>query len=92
MTKLRAIDPNTPEISKLDADLAKLEEQIVFQTTIRAMDQFAADDNWAAAQKLASQHRHDFATYQRFQQRADFIGRVHQLITSITKLLGNPMT
>jgi hypothetical protein len=90
LTKLRAIDPNTPEISKLGADLAQLEEQIAFQTTMRAMDQFAADDNWAAAQKLASRYRKDFATYQRFQQRADFIGRVHQLITSMTQLQGSP--
>ena len=90
LSKLRALDPNTPEISKLGADLAQLEEQIAFQTTMRAMDQFAADDNWAAAQKLASRHRQDFATYQRFQQRADFIGRVHQLITSMTQLLGSP--
>ena len=90
LSKLRALDPNTPEISKLGADLAQLEEQIAFQTTIRAMDQFAAADNWAAAQKLASRHRQDFATYQRFQQRADFIGRVHQLITSMTQLLGSP--
>ena len=90
LTILRAIDPNAAEISKLGSDLAQLEEQIVFQTTMRAMDQFAADDNWAAAQKLASQHRHDFATYQTFQQRADFITRVHQLITSMTQLLGNP--
>ena len=52
LSKLRALDPNTPEISKLGADLAQLEEQIAFQTTMRAMDQFAADDNWAAAQKL----------------------------------------
>ncbi len=90
LSKLRALDPNTPEISKLGADLAQLEEQIAFQTTMRAMDQFAADDNWAAAQKLASRHRQDFATYQRFQQRADFIGRVHQLITSMAQLLGSP--
>ena len=90
LSKLRTLDPNTPEISKLGADLAQLEEQIAFQTTMRAMDQFAADDNWAAAQKLASRHRQDFATYQRFQQRADFIGRVHQLITSMTQLLGSP--
>ncbi len=90
LTKLRTLDPNTPEISKLDANLAKLEEQIAFQTTMRAMDQFAADDNWAAAQKLANRYRKDFATYQRFQQRADFIGRVHQLITSMTQLLGSP--
>jgi hypothetical protein len=90
LTKLRALDPNTPEISKLSADLAQLEEQIAFQTTMRAMDQFAADDNWAAAQKLASRYRQDFATYQRFQQRANFIRRVHQLITNITQLLGSP--
>ena len=90
LTKLRAIDPNTPEISKLSADLAQLEEQIAFQTTMQAMDQFAADDNWAAAQKLASRHRQDFATYQTFQQRAGFIGRVHRLITSISQLLDSP--
>jgi hypothetical protein len=90
LTKLRAIDPNTPEISKLGADLAQLEEQIAFQTTMQAMDQFAADDNWAAAQKLAIRHRQDFSTYQIFQQRADFIGRVHQLITSMAQLLDSP--
>ena len=90
LAKLHALDPNTPEISKLGADLAQLEKQTAFQTAMRAMDQFAADDNWAAAQKLASHHRQDFATYQRFRQRADFIGRVHQLITSMTQLLGDP--
>ena len=90
LSKLRALDPNTPEISKLSADLAQLEEQVAFQTTMRAMDQFAADDNWAAAHKLASRHRQDFAIYQRFQRRADFIGRVQQLITSMTQLLGSP--
>lgn len=90
LTKLRALDLNTPEISKLGADLAQLEKQIAFQTTMRTMDQFAADDNWAAAQKLASRHHQDFATYQTFQQRANFIGRVHQLITSMTQLLDSP--
>ena len=90
LTKLRALDPNTPEISKLGADLAQLEEQLAFQMTMRAIDQFAADDNWAAAQKLASHHREDFATYQTFQQRANFIGRVHQMITSMAQLLDSP--
>lgn len=90
LTNLRALDPNTPEISKLGTDLAKLEEQIAFQTTMRAMDQFAADDNWAAAQKLASHHRQDFATYQTFHQRANFVGRVHQLITSMAQILDSP--
>ncbi len=90
LSKLRALEPNTPEISKLGADLTQLEEKIAFQSTMRAMDQFAADDNWAAAQKMANQHRQDFATYKRFQQRADFIGRVHRLITSMTQLLGSP--
>ena len=90
LTQLQTLAPNTPEISKLGADLAQLEEQIAFQTTMRAMDQFAADDNWAAAQKLASGHRQKFNTYQKFQQRADFIERVHQLITSMTQLLGSP--
>jgi hypothetical protein len=90
LTKLRALDPNTPEISKLGSDLEQLEEQIAFRTTMRAIDQFVADDNWAAAQKLASLHRQDFATYQTFQQRADFIGRVHQLVTRMTQLLDSP--
>ncbi|MDA0331666.1 MAG: hypothetical protein O3C30_00690 [Proteobacteria bacterium] len=90
LAKLRALDPNTPEISKLGADLAQLEEQIAFQTTMRAMDQFAANDNWAAAQKLANRHRKDFATYQTFQQRADFIEQIYQLITRVTKLLDSP--
>ncbi len=90
LTKLRALDPNTPEISKLGTDLEQLEEQIAFRTTMRAIDQFVADDNWAAAQKLARLHRQDFATYQIFQQRADFIGRVHQLVTRMTQLLDSP--
>ena len=90
LTKLRSLDPNTPEILKFSADLAKLEEQIAFQTIMRAMDKFAADDNWAEAQKLASRHRQDFATYDTFQRRANFIGRVHQLITSMTQFLDSP--
>lgn len=90
LTKLRALDPNTPELSKLGNDLAQLEEQIAFRTTMRAIDQFVADDNWAAAQKLVRLHREDFATYQTFQQRANFIGRVHQLVTRMTQLLDSP--
>jgi len=90
LTQLQTIAPNTPELRKLRADTAQLEEQIAFQTTMRAIDQFAADDNWAAAQKLASGHRQKFNTYQKFQQRADFIERVHQLMTSMRQLLNAP--
>jgi len=88
--RLQSLAPNTPELPKLQADLEQLETEIAFQTLMRAMDQFAAADNWADAHRLARSGRQEFQTFSRFQQRADFIARVHRLITASSAILDAP--
>jgi hypothetical protein len=90
LRQLRSLDPKTPEIPKLQADLAQLEEEIAFAEAMRAMDQFAAADKWAKAYKVATANQKQFQNYEKFQQRANFVGRVHNLISSSAKMLAAP--
>lgn len=90
LRQLRSLDPKTPEIPKLQADLAQLEEDIAFAIAMRAMDQFAAADKWAEAYEVATASQKQFQNYEKFQQRANFIGRVHNLISSSAKMLAAP--
>ena len=90
LRQLRSLDPQTPEIPKLQADLAQLEEDIAFAVAMRAMDQFAAADKWAEAYEVAAANQKQFQNYEKFQQRANFVGRVHNLISSSAKLLAAP--
>ena len=90
LRQLRSLDPQTPEIPKLQADLAQLEEDIAFAMAMRAMDQFAAADKWAEAYELATASQKQFQNYEKFQQRANFVGRVHNLISSSAKMLAAP--
>jgi hypothetical protein len=90
LRRLRSLDPQTPEIPKLQSDLAQLEEEIVFAVAMQTMDQFAAADKWAEAHEVATANQKKFQNYERFQQRANFVGRVHNLIRSITKMLAAP--
>ena len=90
LRQLRSLDPQTPEIPKLQADLAQLEEDIAFAVAMRAMDQFAAADKWAEAYEVAAANQKQFQNYEKFQQRANFVGRVHNLISSSAKMLAAP--
>jgi hypothetical protein len=90
LRQLRSLDPKTPEIPKLQADLAQLEEDIAFAIAMRAMDQFAAADKWAEAYEVATANQKQFQNYEKFQQRANFVGRVHNLISSSAKMLAAP--
>ena len=90
LRQLRSLDPKTPEIPKLQADLAQLEEDIAFAMAMRAMDQFAAADKWAEAYEVATANQKQFQNYEKFQQRANFVGRVHNLISSSAKMLAAP--
>jgi hypothetical protein len=90
LRQLRSLDPKTPEIPKLQADLAQLEEDIAFAVAMRAMDQFAAADKWAEAYEVATANQKQFQNYEKFQQRANFVGRVHNLISSSAKMLAAP--
>ena len=90
LRQLRSLDPKTPEIPKLQADLAQLEEDIAFAVAMRAMDQFAAADKWAKAYEVATANQKQFQNYEKFQQRANFVGRVHNLISSSAKMLAAP--
>ncbi|MDB2513969.1 hypothetical protein N9Y31_05580 [Alphaproteobacteria bacterium] len=90
LRQLRSLDPQTPEIPKLQADLAQLEEEIAFAVAMRAMDQFAAADKWAEAYEVATANQKQFQNYEKFQQRATFVGRVHNLISSSAKMLAAP--
>ena len=90
LRQLRSLDPQTPEIPKLQADLAQLEEDIAFAVAMRAMDQFAAADKWAEAYEVATANQKQFQNYEKFQQRANFVGRVHNLISSSAKMLAAP--
>ena len=90
LRQLRSLDPKTPEIPKLQADLAQLEEEIAFAVAMRAMDQFAAADKWAEAYEVATANQKQFQNYEKFQQRANFVGRVHNLISSSAKMLAAP--
>lgn len=90
LKELVTLDPKTLEIPKLRADLVALEEGIAFDAVMQKMDQLAAADNWSAAQQLAAASRQKFGSYERFQQRADFIDKVHGLITASTALLDAP--
>jgi hypothetical protein len=90
LRQLRSLDPKTPEIPKLQADLAQLEEDIAFAVAMRAMDQFAAADKWAEAHEVATANQKQFQNYEKFQQRANFVGRVHNLISSSAKMLAAP--
>ena len=90
LRQLRSLDPKTPEIPKLQADLAQLEEDIGFAMAMRAMDQFAAADKWAEAYEVATANQKQFQNYEKFQQRANFVGRVHNLISSSAKMLAAP--
>ena len=90
LRQLRSLDPQTPEIPKLQADLAQLEEDIAFAVAMRAMDQFAAADKWAEAYEVAAANQKQFQNYEKFQQRANFVRRVHNLISSSAKMLAAP--
>ena len=90
LRQLRSLDPKTPEILKLQADLAQLEEDIAFAVAMRAMDQFAAADKWAEAHEVAIANQKQFQNYEKFQQRATFVGRVHNLISSSAQMLAAP--
>ena len=90
LRQLRSLDPKTPEIPKLQADLAQLEEEIAFAMAMRAIDQFAAADKWAEAYEVATANQKQFQNYEKFQQRANFVGRVHNLISSSAKMLAAP--
>ena len=90
LRQLRSLAPKTPEIPKLQADLAQLEEDIAFAVAMRAMDQFAAADKWAEAHEVATANQKQFQNYEKFQQRADFVGRVHNLISSSAQMLAAP--
>ena len=82
--------PQTPEIPKLQADLAQLEEDIAFAVAMRAMDQFAAADKWAEAYEVATANQKQLQNHAKFQQRANFVRRVHNLISSSAKMLDAP--
>ena len=88
--QLQSLAPKTPEIPKLQADLAQLEEEIAFTVAMRAMDQFAAADKWTEAHEVATANRKQFQNYEKFQQRANFVGRVHNLISSSADMLAAP--
>jgi hypothetical protein len=90
LRQLRSLDPKTPEIPKLEADLAQLEEEIAFAMAMRAIDQFAAADKWAEAYEVATANQKHFQNYEKFQQRANFVGRVNNLISSSAKMLAAP--
>jgi hypothetical protein len=90
LRQLRSLEPKTPEIPKLQADLTQLEEEIAFAVAMRAMDQFAAADKWAEAHEVATANRKQFQNYEKFQERANFVGRVHNLISSSAEILAAP--
>ena len=90
LRQLRSFDPQTPELSKLQADLAQLEEDIAFAMAMQTMDQFAAADKWAEAYEVATANQKQFQNYEKFRQRANFVGRVHNLISSSAKMLAAP--
>ena len=90
LRQLRSFDPQTPELPKLQADLAQLEEDIAFAMAMRTMDQFAAADKWAEAYEVTTANEKQFQNYEKFRQRANFVGRVHNLISSSAKVLAAP--
>ena len=90
LTNLKRLSPKTAEISKLTADLKQLEEQIKFNAAMQDMDKFAASDNWADAYKVANTNRPHFQDLEQFQQRADFVEKVYNLILDTSNTISSP--